>query len=107
MEDWMTGQPGQGGLPGERLLAEVGAMLHQVCGDDGGEAAAITGATRLDGDLRLDSIEMAALGELLRNRYGARVDLPAYLAGLDIDQIIGLTVADLAGYAAARSGTGE
>jgi acyl carrier protein len=107
MEDHMTEQPEQGGgLAGERLLAEIAAMLREVCGEDDRWAAAITQATRLEADLRLDSIELAALGEALRRRYGGQMDLTAYVAGLDIDQIIGLTMADLAAYVAARYGTG-
>jgi len=97
----MTKRPAWGGLSGERLLAGIAGLLSEVCGQDDAWAAAITAATRLDGDLRLDSIEVAALGELLRDSCGGRVDLLGYLAGLDIDQLIGLTVADLAAYVAA------
>jgi acyl carrier protein len=91
-QDWLAGQ---------RLLADLAALLREACGEDERWAAAITPATRLDGDLWLDSIDLAALGDLLRGRYGAQVDLAAYLAGLDLDQIIGLTVADLMSYVAA------
>jgi hypothetical protein len=45
-----------------------------------------------------DSLDLAALSALLRDRYGTAVDLTGYVAGLDIDQIIGLTVADVAAY---------
>ena len=103
----MTEQPEQGGgLAGERLLAEIAAMLREVCGEDDRWAAAITQATRLEADLRLDSIELAALGEALRRRYGGQMDLTAYVAGLDIDQIIALTMADVLRYVAARSAAG-
>jgi hypothetical protein len=98
----MTEQPTRDGLLGQHLLAELAGMLRDVSGEDEGWAAGITRATRLEGDLRLESIELTALGELLRDRYGGRVDLAAYVAGLDIDQIIGLTVGDLMAYIAAR-----
>ena len=51
----------------------------------------------------LDSVELATLGELLRKRYGDRVDLAGFVATLDLDQLIGLTVADIAGYVAAHA----
>ena len=85
----------------QRLLAEVTAMLGHVTGEDAQWLARVGLASGLEGDLGLDSLEMAALGALLRAAYGDRVDLPAFLAGLDIDQIIALTVGDLVGYVAA------
>jgi acyl carrier protein len=85
--------------PGEhRLLDEVTALLRQVIGDDPRWADRVTPSARLDQDLRIDSLEMAALAGLLREAYGDRVDLAAFLAGLDFDQLVGLTVADLAAY---------
>jgi acyl carrier protein len=83
------------------VLAEVVAALRAVTGEDALWAATIGPATRLDGDLLLDSIELAALSWLLRERHGDRVDLAGYVAGLDIDRIIALTVGDVAGYVAA------
>jgi acyl carrier protein len=88
--------------PGEqRLLGEVIALLQQVIGDDRYWADRVAPSARLDADLRMDSLEMAALAAALGEAYGGRVDLPAYLAGLDFDQLVALTVADLAAYVGA------
>jgi hypothetical protein len=97
----MTADSAQGEPHEQRLLAEVTAMLGHVTGEDAQWLARVGLASRLEGDLGLNSLEVAALGELLRSAHGDRVDLPAYLAGLDIDQIIALTVADLVAYLAA------
>jgi acyl carrier protein len=75
-------------------LRELTGLLREVAGEDERWAAAVTPESRLEDDLRLESVEVAALGEALRARWG--VDLPAYLAGLDLDQLIDLTVGDLA-----------
>ena len=83
------------------VFAEVVAALRMVTGEDALWAATIDPATRLDGDLLLDSIELAALSGLLRERHGDRVDLAGYVAGLDIDRIIELTVGDVSAYVAA------
>jgi acyl carrier protein len=72
--------------------------LAAATGDESLLTVGISAATRLEGDLCLDSLDLAALGALLRDRYGTAVDLTGYVAGLDIDQIIGLTVADVAAY---------
>jgi acyl carrier protein len=84
----------------ERLLAEVIGLLREATGEDAQWAGRVTPSSRIEGDLRLDSLEVVTLGELLRDAHGDLVDLPAFLAGLDIDQIIALTVGDLVAYLA-------
>jgi acyl carrier protein len=61
-------------------------------------SAGISAATRLEGDLCLDSLDLAALGAVLRERYGPAVDLAGYVAGLDIDELIELTVGEVTDY---------
>jgi acyl carrier protein len=82
------------------LLGELAGMLCEVTGADAAWVSGVTPDSRLDGDLWLDSVELAALGALLHRRY--RIDLPAYLAGLDLDELIELRVKDLM----ALAGTG-
>jgi hypothetical protein len=77
---------------------DVVEALAAATGDESLLSTGISAATRLEGDLRLDSLDLAALGALLRERHGAAVDLTGYVAGLEIDQLIGLTVADVAAY---------
>jgi acyl carrier protein len=77
---------------------DVAGALAAATGDESLLSTGINAATRLEGDLHLDSLDLAALSALLRDRHGAAVDLAGYVAGLDIDQIIGLTVADVAAY---------
>jgi acyl carrier protein len=77
---------------------DVAEAIAAATGDESLLSTGINAATRLEGDLRLDSLDLAALSELLRDRHGAAVDLAGYVAALDIDHIIGLTVADVAGY---------
>lgn len=75
-------------------LREVAELLAAVTGDSG-LAERITLDTSVEEDLQLESVELTALGELMRQRYGPRVDLSAYLATLDLDQLIALRVGDL------------
>lgn len=90
------------GPGGQRVLGEVIALLRQVIGDDPRWADLVVPSARLDADLRMDSLEMTALAAALGKAYGDRVDLPAFLAWLDFDQLVALTVADLAAYVGAR-----
>lgn len=98
----MTVEPTGVELIQQRVLAELTGLLLAVTGEDERWAAGITSASRLEGDLRIESVELTALGALLQDSYGDAVDLASFVAGLDIDQIIGLTVGDLVGYVAAR-----
>ena len=81
--------------------------LAAATGDESLLSTGINAATRLEGDLRLDSLDLAALSALLRDRYGSAVDLIGYVAGLDIDEIIGLTVADVTDYVNRACPTGR
>jgi acyl carrier protein len=85
--------------PGEQpLVGEVIGLLRQLIGADPGWADRVTPSARLDRDLRMDSLEVTALASLLRDAYGDQVDLAAFMATLDFDALVALTVADLAGY---------
>ena len=77
---------------------DMARALAAATGDESLLSAGLSAATRLEADLCLDSLELAAVGALLRERYGTAVDLTGYVAGLDIDEIIGLTVGEVAGY---------
>ncbi len=103
----MTAEPVHDGPAGEQLLAEMVALLRKATGEDPRWADEITSVTRLEADLFLDSLELTALSELARDSYGDEVDLAAFVSGLDLDQIIGLTVGDLVAHVeAARTEPG-
>ncbi|WP_020519767.1 hypothetical protein [Catelliglobosispora koreensis] len=79
------------------LPGEIAILVQQVTGESG-----IGPQTRLDGDLLLDSIELAALSRLLQERYGEEADLLRHVASLDIDEIINLSVAGVARFVEER-----
>ncbi|MFJ9695983.1 hypothetical protein [Kitasatospora sp. NPDC101183] len=74
---------------------ELIALLAEAADAPPDWAEAITPESRLDEDLLLDECELAALGELLRRRFGPSADLAALRAGLDLPALEALTVADL------------
>lgn len=79
---------------------ELVEILTAVSGEGPAWAGAVTPASRLEGDLRMESLELAALDDALRARYGTHIDLQAFLAELELDELIGLKVADLLAYLA-------
>jgi len=92
--------PSKSGPPHQDLLAEVIAMIAQATGENEAWVSAVTASCRLESDLWLDSLELAALAELLVSAYGNEIDLATFLAGLEIDRLIGFTVGDLVSYIA-------
>jgi hypothetical protein len=78
--------------------ATVAELLREVTGESAEWLAGLGPATRLDGDLFLDSLEVAALGEGLAARYGPAVDLAGFLAGLQFEALLELSIADVASY---------
>lgn len=59
--------------------------------------------SRLEADLGLDSLAVAALAGALRAEFGDRVDLAGYLAGLELDELIELTAGQVADFVAGRT----
>ncbi|GAA1742951.1 hypothetical protein [Luedemannella helvata] len=84
-------------------VAELVALLGEVTGEEPAWLAAIGAHTRLDADLLLESVELIALDALVRARHGDGADLTRYVAGLSIDELVELTVGDLARHIAAHS----
>jgi acyl carrier protein len=82
------------GAPGD-VLDELTRMLVTIMGEEILLTAEITAETGFEADLGIESIEMVALGELVRERYGTGVDMAALFAERDIDDLMALTVGDL------------
>lgn len=80
----------------ETVLADLTVMLREVL--DGYEIGEITPDTLFGEDLEMESIDLVALGGLLTERYGDRVNFAEFIAGLDLDEIIGLSVGRLTDY---------
>lgn len=77
------------------VLDDVRSMLHDVIGEDELFGIDIELDTAFDEDLEVESIEFVALAEQLELRYGDRVDFVGWMAGMDLDEIIALTVGQL------------
>ena len=82
-------------LTQERVLADLSEILGDVIGEDFLLEDELTMETSFDEDLQLESIEFVALAEQLLERYGEKVDFVGWLAGLELDEIIALTVGQL------------
>src|SRR4051812_23021056 len=75
----------------EAVLAELEQILTDVIGDDLLLDGPLAMTTSFDADLQLESIEFVALAEKLLVTYGEQVDFVAWMATMELDDIIGLT----------------
>ena len=82
----------------QAVLADLTRMIAVVLEDIGPLDTEITLDTTFRDDLDLESIDLVALGGLLGERYGDRVNFAEFVADLDLEEIIALTVGDLVEY---------
>lgn len=85
----------------EEVLDVVRSMLVDIVGPEYAVGLSIELDTTFDQDLQLESIEFVALSERLPAHFGPRVDFVSWLAGMELDDIISLTVGDLVSFVAA------
>ncbi|MFF4341397.1 glycosyltransferase [Kitasatospora sp. NPDC001540] len=81
-------------------LREVAELLRRILGQPPAWLDTLRPETLLDGELHLESHDLAAWSLALRTRYGPAADLAAHLATLDLDALTALTLADVATLAA-------
>ncbi|MEV6833678.1 acyl carrier protein [Streptomyces sp. NPDC051133] len=79
----------------DTVLTDVTGMLRTVLAEYGDDDVPIGMATTFNRDLELESIDLVTLAGLLEERYGQRVNLAEFLAGMEFDEIIELTVGRL------------
>jgi acyl carrier protein len=82
----------------ESVLATVTELIGEIIGEDYMADIDVTMESMITEDLELESIEFVALAEKLRDRYGESVDFVDWVAGMELEQIILLTVGQLVGF---------
>ena len=79
----------------QAVLERVAVILRDVIGEAWADDVPIAMDTSFAKDLELESIEFVALAERLRTEYGKSVDFAGWLAGMELQQILGLRVGQL------------
>jgi acyl carrier protein len=88
-------------LLADTVLGEIDAMLRTILDEYGLDDAEIAMDTKFHDDLELESIDLVTLAGKLEERYGSRVNFAEFIADLELDEIIALTVGKLVEYVAA------
>ncbi len=73
-------------------------FITEVIGEDFVVGLDIQPESSFTKNLEMDSIELVAFSEKVKHAFGHRIDFPGWLSGMDIDQMIGLTIADIIQY---------
>jgi acyl carrier protein len=79
----------------DAVLKEVATIVRETIGEEWANDIAIEMTTSFSRDLELESIEFVALAERLKAKYGASVDFAAWLATMELSQILALEVGQL------------
>jgi acyl carrier protein len=87
-------------------LDEIRTILIRVLGDYLFDDVEITAEMSLTEDLGLESIDLVTVGAMLTERYDRRLNLAAFLAEMDIDEVIALKVGTLVDFVVDRLAPG-
>ena len=71
-------------------------LIKQAVDEDWIEDFDMGAETNFNNDLELESIEFVAIAEKIQEHFGTEINFIAWLGELDLDEMIALTVGDLA-----------
>lgn len=82
-----------------RANQEIFILLKQFIGEVIGQEFAdemeIRPESSFTKDLEMDSIEIVAFSEKVKKHFGQQINFTGWLSGMDIDQLIALTINDI------------
>ncbi|ATL80552.1 MULTISPECIES: acyl carrier protein [Streptomyces] len=93
-----TEAPVEAPVDAPAVLAEISGMLRTMLDEYGLDDIEITMETRFTEDLELESIDLVTLAGSLEARYGRQVNFAEFVADLELEEIIDLTVGQLVEY---------
>ena len=84
------------------VLEEVRGILAEVLELSDVDDIEIEPDSLLTDDLGLESIDLVSIGAMLTERYGEKVNLAAFLAEKELDEVIRLTVGELVDFVVSK-----
>ncbi|PNG95027.1 acyl carrier protein [Streptomyces malaysiensis] len=93
-----TEAPVEAPVEAPAVLAEISGMLRTMLDEYGLDDIEITMETRFTEDLELESIDLVTLAGSLEAGYGRQVNFAEFVADLELEEIIDLTVGQLVEY---------
>lgn len=90
--------------PNAAVVEEVVTLVRAAINEDWILDMDMGAGTSLNRDLEIESMDFVAIANVLQTTYGDALDIAGWLAGKDIRELVNLTIGDLAGHVAARTG---
>jgi len=79
----------------QEIFVVLKQFITEVIGEDFAEEMDIRENSSFTKDLEMDSIELVSFSEKVKKTFGDQIDFTGWLSGMDIDQMIGLTIHDI------------
>jgi acyl carrier protein len=85
-------------LSKEEIFETLNQFITEVIGEEFVEEMDITPASSFTKDLEMDSIEIVAFSEKVKNHFGSNIDFTGWLSNMDLDEIIQLKIENIINY---------
>lgn len=85
-------------LSKEEIFETLNQFITEVIGEEFVEEMDITPASSFTKDLEMDSIEIVAFSEKVKNHFGSNIDFTGWLSNMDLDEIIQLKLENIINY---------
>jgi len=85
-------------LSKEEIFETLNQFITEVIGEEFVEEMDITPASSFTKDLEMDSIEIVAFSEKVKNHFGSNIDFTGWLSNMDLDEIIQLKLENIISY---------
>lgn len=79
----------------DEVFSAIVGMLAEMLQELGVDPDEITLGTEFHDDLEMESIDLVALSGHLRQRYGTKVNFAEFISGMELEQIMHVTVGQL------------
>ncbi|MDR6808549.1 acyl carrier protein [Dyadobacter sp. BE34] len=85
-------------LSKEEIFETLHQFITEVIGEEFVEEMDITPSSSFTKDLEMDSIEIVAFSEKVKNHFGSNIDFTGWLSNMDLDEIIQLKLENIINY---------
>ncbi len=79
----------------QEILENLKQFIAEIIGADIAEELNITENSVFTKDLEMDSIEIVSFAEKVKLKYGKEIDFTSWLSGMDLDQLVDLSLNDI------------
>ncbi len=80
----------------DEILQQIIDAIREAIAEDWVQDFVIDTDTSFNDDLEIESIEFVAIADMLQKKFGDRINLIGWLSERDINELIELTVGDVA-----------